>query len=208
MISISEKSTRASAYQARVQQRREELISTLSIILSGRRYFTWEVGCGHGHFLTAYAQAHPDKLCVGIDIMGDRIARAGRKRDRAKLQNLFFLHAEGRLFLETLPAGVEIAETFILFPDPWPKVRHHKHRILSAEFLRGAAARSASDARLCFRTDYSPYFEDTCRTLSHSPDWLASSEAWPFEYHTVFQGRAHVFHSWIARRRSASKPQA
>jgi tRNA (guanine-N7-)-methyltransferase len=184
----------------RMARRRGALRIQLEQIFSGPGRFTWELGCGHGHFLTAYAAAHPAELCVGIDIMSDRIARAERKRERSRLGNLFFLRADARLFLEALPPGVLFSELFILFPDPWPKARHHKHRIIQPDFLSEAARHSTPDSRLCFRTDYKPYFEDARLIFEQHPDWQLAVESWPFEYDTVFQARAIEHQSLIARR--------
>src|SRR5262245_43950444 len=89
-------------HRERIEGRRRHLRAELADILHPPCEFAWEIGCGHGHFLTAYALEHSDTVCIGIDIMGERIQRALRKRDRARLSNLFFLHAEARLFLETL----------------------------------------------------------------------------------------------------------
>ncbi len=169
--------------------------------------FTWEIGCGHGHFLTAYAQAHPKETCIGVDIVSDRIERAVRKRDRAKLANLHFLHADARLFLEQLPADVTFQRLFVLFPDPWPKLRHHKHRIMQPEFLTEAASHAAPGARLYFRTDFRPYYDDTKLVFAEHPRWEVmvddtkpGTERWPFEFETVFQSRAaEGYHSLIAR---------
>jgi tRNA (guanine-N7-)-methyltransferase len=179
--------------------RRTELRGQLDSIFSSCREFTWELGCGHGHFLTALAQAHRDKRCIGVDIESDRIARALRKRDRAQLENLFFLRAEARLFLDCLPDGAAFSDLFILFPDPWPKLRHHKHRIIQPEFLSVAAARAAETARLCFRTDSAPYFEQAQRVVRGHPRWAIVDEEWPFEFNTVFQNRASHYQSFIAR---------
>jgi tRNA (guanine-N7-)-methyltransferase len=187
-------------HQIRLQQRGNALRTQLSRILPVSAQFTWEIGCGHGHFLTAYAQGNPEKFCLGIDIASERIERALRKRDRAKLHNLHFIQAEGQLFLETLPAGVLASEMFILFPDPWPKLRHHKHRIIRPTFLTAAANRMAPNGKLCFRTDYEPYFEDACRIVADHPHWTLTRESWPFEFTTVFQSRAPSYQSLIARR--------
>ena len=195
-----------SGYLAELQRRRDILFVQLDAILSNACSFTWELGCGHGHFLAAYAHAHPQKLCIGIDTVGERIARAVRKRDRAKLGNLFFLHAEARLFLDTLPAGSGISEMFILFPDPWPKLRHHKHRILQSDFLAAAAGRATADSRLYFRTDFPSYYQQAERLLANDPGWDLSDEAWPFEYCSVFQSRALNYQSLVACRTSQSRP--
>jgi tRNA (guanine-N7-)-methyltransferase len=163
---------------------------------------TWEVGSGHGHFLNAYAATHPGKLCIGVDIETNRIVRAEKKRDRAQLTNLHFIHAEARLFLEALPADTRIAETFILFPDPWPKLRHHKHRILQPAFLTRLAAHAADAASLYFRTDHHPYYLEARATLAAASEWqLVENVVWPFEHATVFQARADRHDSLIARKR-------
>ena len=70
---------------------------TLATALAGRMGITFELGCGHGHWLAAYAAAHPQEFCVGIDLIADRIDRAGRKTGRAKLDNIAWLQAEASL---------------------------------------------------------------------------------------------------------------
>ena len=181
-------------------QRRTELEEHWGHISGVYANVVWEVGSGHGHFLAAYAQAHSDKLCLGIDIASDRISRALRKRDRARLKNLHFIRAEARFFLDALPGGIKLSEIFILFPDPWPKLRHRKHRILQPDFLRAAAARAGDDCRLYFRTDYRPYFEDAQQVIQKHADWKLVDEPWPFEFASVFQTRASEYQSLIAQR--------
>ena len=189
--------------QAITESRLAELRERLVPLLATRLPITLEVGSGHGHFLTAYAQAHPEKFCIGIDLLPDRLARSERKSTRAGLPNIAWLRADVNLFLDALPADTRLAEIFILFSDPWPKRRHWKNRVLQPEFLTALAARAGEGARLCFRTDHAPYFAQAhAFTVAH-PDWtLAPDEPWPFERATVFQQRAADGHqSYIARRR-------
>lgn len=188
-------------YRALIAERRRILTDQLAGILPGPRQFTWELGSGHGHFLTAYAQAHPQELCIGVDIIGERVERALRKRDRAKLGNLAFFHTEGRLFLETLPDHARARRVFILFPDPWPKARHHKHRIIQPRFLDQLATRSTEDCRLYFRTDFEAYYDEARATIACHRDWEVIDALWPFEFVSVFQSRAAGHRSLIARRR-------
>ncbi len=191
-------------YQSLITERRDRLGEELARILSADAPFLWEVGSGHGHFLTAYAAAHLSKTCIGIDLVGERIERATRKRDRAKLPNLHFIRAEARVFLQALPPGLQISELFVLFPDPWPKSRHHKHRVLQPEFLSAVASRAAAGCRLYFRTDHRPYFADATATVRDSVHWELVEEPWPFEFETVFQQRAESHDSLVARLRPAS----
>lgn len=193
---------RTAAYRALIEQRRGDIRSFLEQRLPAGAGIVWEVGCGHGHFLTAYATAHPESQCVGIDISSDRIERAERKRARSGLPNLHFLQAEARLFLEEMPPGLAFATIFILFPDPWPKLRHQKHRIFQPRFLRDTAARAMPSCRLYFRTDYRPYFAEAAAILATDPSWCPAEEAWPFDFETVFQQRAVDHYSLIARRRT------
>ena len=189
-------------YREEIERRRNALHSQMAEIFARTTTFVMEVGCGHGHFLTAYAQAHPEQLCIGIDLVGERVERALRKRDRAKLENLFFIRAEARLFLETLPTSATFSQLFILFPDPWPKLRHQKHRIIQPEFLSAAAQRTIENGRLYFRTDSSMYLDYARRIMTQHPAWRLSDDVWPFEFCTVFQSRATSFDSLIARRLS------
>lgn len=188
----------AEGYKLLIQERRSALADQLSRILGDCDRFVCEVGSGHGHFLAAYAQQHPDELCVGVDIIGERVERATRKRDRANLSRLHFLHAEAGLFLETVPPAVLITKVFILFPDPWPKSRHHKHRVIQPGFLSQLRSRVRSNADLFFRTDHRPYFEQALATVTRHPDWRVSEAAWPFEHESVFQQRAEKHYSFSA----------
>jgi tRNA (guanine-N7-)-methyltransferase len=135
---------------------------------------------------------------VGVDIIGERIIRAIRKRDRARLKHVHFFHAEARLFLEALPASVRICKVFVLFPDPWPKTRHHKHRILQPEFLALLRSHVTDNAELFFRTDHHSYFENAVASVRADPKWKLTDASWPFEHETVFQKRAAIYHSFSA----------
>lgn len=189
--------------QAVRSARQEELRAQIERTLSAwPDAFTLEIGCGHGHFLAAYAAAHPAEHCLGIDIILDRLDRAARKVQRAGTPQAAFLRAEARLFLETLPERFRLQRIFVLFPDPWPKRRHHKNRLMSSDFLHQLALRATPGARLCFRTDHEPYFAEVAGTLQSHPDWALREEPWPFEQITVFQSRAPAFQSCIAARRT------
>lgn len=191
-------------FAAVLDERRRDLHQRLERILEAPRPFLWEIGAGHGHFLTAYGAAHPAKLCLGVDLVSERVDRATRKRDRAQLKNVHFLRAEARLFLQALPPGAQIAEVFILFPDPWPKLRHHKHRVLQPRFLAELAGHATRDCRLYFRTDHREYFDRARDAVRESVHWKLLEAPWPFEYETVFQRRAKQHDSFIAELRPAS----
>jgi len=197
-MTIVEDSALSAEYAAVLDQRRQDLRQTCAQVLKGSVPFVWEVGSGHGHFLTAYAQAHPDELCLGIDIILERIARAERKRGRARLGNLHFIRADALDFLAVLPPQARFSAIYILFPDPWPKRRHHKNRLLQSSFMEKMTERAGEGARLYFRTDYEPYFREARAVIAGDPAWRLIEEPWPFESATVFQSRAKLHHSLVA----------
>jgi tRNA (guanine-N7-)-methyltransferase len=183
-------------------QRREALRAEVAAIPGIHGPIVWEVGCGHGHFLAGYAEAHKELPCIGVDIKLERVDRGERKRARAGLGHLHFLQAEASLFLEVLPEATRLASVFVLFPDPWPKKRHHKNRILQSDFMSALARRAEPGATFQFRTDHQPYFEDASAMVAGHPAWaLRTDVPWPFELPTVFQQRAASFQSLIAVRR-------
>lgn len=158
-----------------------------------------EVGCGNGHFLTAYAAAHPDQRCVGIDLRLERIEKARRKQRRAGLGNLHFLRAEALDFLRELPPEITLSDVYMLFPDPWPKKRHQKNRLLKPAFLDALAARAGQGSRLFFRTDFKPYYVEAAATIAAHPRWHELPPGpLAFEHPTIFQSRAAVYFSVAA----------
>ncbi len=190
------------AYEDALEARRQALKKRLAERFPVTDPVVLELGSGHGHFLTAYAAAHPEEFCAGIDRIGDRVRRALKKRDRHGLENLDFIQCELDDFLACLPDGVRFRRIFALFPDPWPKRRHHKNRMISTGLLDALAERAVPGAEFCFRTDYRPYFDEAEARAGEHPAWAPAPESdWPFEAVTVFQQRAETYFSLVARRR-------
>jgi tRNA (guanine-N7-)-methyltransferase len=195
---------RMEAHWRKVATRRAVLAGLLVEVARGLTHAprrVLEVGCGHGHFLTAYAAAHPEDACVGLDYCNERIRRALRKREAARAANLFFVRTEAVEFLETLPTGIDFHRVYVLFPDPWPKKRHAKNRLMSPAFLERLAGRVVAGGELFFRTDAAAYFEQAREVLGASPSWrLRPAGPWPFDRPTVFQMKAPVHESLAAVR--------
>ena len=162
---------------------------------------TLEIGCGHGHWLTAYSESMPEETCIGIDLNTKRIEKARSKREKRGLPLLFFFKAEAMEFLEHLPETLRLRRTVLLFPDPWPKKRHHKRRLIRQPFLDLLASRSIPKAELCFRTDHEGYFDWTVKHINEIECWNIQSEvAWPFEHETFFQKILPEHQSFLAVR--------
>jgi tRNA (guanine-N7-)-methyltransferase len=194
-----ENPVRTSAYVSKIADRQASLRAQTAVDLHEIDTCVLEIGCGHGHFLTDYAAAHPAKVCVGLDIISERITRANRKKNRARLANVHFIHASAEDFLATMPSQLRFSEIFVLFPDPWPKRRHHKNRLMQSDFLATIAPRAGEGARLYFRTDDADYFAAADLVLKTHPAWELTTDSWAFEYETVFQRRAPSYQSLVAK---------
>ncbi|MCH6257673.1 tRNA (guanosine(46)-N7)-methyltransferase TrmB [Puniceicoccaceae bacterium K14] len=185
----------------RVNQRKEELKGKLEKELSGFSEISLEIGCGHGHWLVDYAAANQEKFCLGIDMMGSRIRRCIKKQERSGLPNVRFVQGEAFEVLETLPEKIKLEEVFILFPDPWPKKRHWKNRIINPKFLSQLATFCQQGVITHFRTDVEDYYNWAIEVVGGHPNWEITTDIeWPFERATVFQERSESYHSLIFRR--------
>lgn len=162
---------------------------------------TLEIGCGHGHYLTAFAQAHPEEACLGVDLVTRRIEKARAKCEKRQLGNVHFLKADAWESVEALPATMSLKRIFILYPDPWPKNRHEKNRLLQHSLLDLLASRAAAGAHLHFRTDHVGLSDWAFEQLESHPLWEVDAEAvWPFESGSFFQDLLGTYRSVTAVR--------
>lgn len=167
-----------------------QLAARLQTEIAGHPTLTFELGCGHGHWLAAYSVAHPAEFCVGIDLITLRVQKSLRKQSKRALENVLFLKAEATEFLDALPADTTLGKIFILYPDPWPKKKHYKNRFICPENLSRLAAHSSVGTRLHFRTDDAAYFQWTTEHLQAHPQWaIVPDTIWPFEQLTFFEER-------------------
>ena len=160
-----------------------------------------ELGCGHGHFRAAYAAENPDEDCMGVDWMRKRLDKALNKKEKGRLGNLELVKAEAVEFLNVVPDGVWFEKIFVLFPDPWPKARHAKKRLIRDSFLDELATRTRPGIRLYFRSDDESYVYWTKEHLLRHDQWRVDSEAsWPFRTETFFQSLMESYSSLVAIR--------
>ena len=80
---------------------------------------TLEIGCGKGHYLSSYAAANPSELCVGIDLISERLRDAARRARNKNASNAHFLKAEALEFLDALPQGTRLEKIFIFVVYSW-----------------------------------------------------------------------------------------
>ena len=149
--------------------------------------FNLEIGSGHGHWLTSYASNTPSEVFVGIDLISKRVEKSETKKKNHKLKNVFFIKAEVTEFLQALPECLKINSSFIMFPDPWPKKRHSKNRIIQYDFLTSLSQISTGTSKLYFRTDDKLYFDWTTSIIKNHTKWELCLTEWPHESNSFFQ---------------------
>ena len=122
------------------------------------RPFEVEVGCGRGRFLTGRAAANPECVFLGIERMLERVRTFDRKTQRMGLDNAHVVRLEALYtFWYLLPAH-HARTVYVFFPDPWPKRKHHSHRLFGPLFLSALWKRLEVGGRIEFATDHEEYF--------------------------------------------------
>jgi tRNA (guanine-N7-)-methyltransferase len=136
---------------------------------------TWlEIGFGGGEHLAEQAARHPDVRLIGAEPFVNGVASALRHIDERGLSNVRLHQGDARDVLTALP-DASLARIFILFPDPWPKARHHKRRLIQPETVAELARVLKIGGRLRFATDWADYANRALETFLASPHlrWTA-----------------------------------
>lgn len=116
-----------------------------------------DLGCGDGSFLAALAARHPEQNFLGIERLLGRIRSSTHKA--RNLENVRVLRLETSYAVQYLLPHESVRMFHLLFPDPWPKRRHQRRRVVTNEFLEAIAAALAPDGEFRFVTDQRDYFE-------------------------------------------------
>lgn len=130
-----------------------------------------EIGFGMGHSLLAQAEAQPEMNFLGIEVHQAGIGSVVSGIQAKQLTNIRLIDHDA---VEILKAGVHDASLHgvqIFFPDPWPKKRHHKRRLVQASFVQLLRAKLQTGGFIHCATDWQPYAEDMLATLQQAT-WL------------------------------------
>ena len=115
-----------------------------------------DLGCGDGSFLCSLAQGMPNKNFLGIERLLNRVRASARKA--ATLDNVRLLRVESSYAVRYLLPAESVERFYLLFPDPWPKRRHHRRRIVTLDFLSSIHAALQKNGSIYIATDYVDYF--------------------------------------------------
>ena len=128
-----------------------------------------ELGSGDGSFLANYATLHPERNFLGVERLLGRLRKLDRKARRAGLSNLRGVRIESAYFLEYLLPHHSTLALHIYFPDPWPKRKHRRHRLLNERFPTLARQALAPGGVIHLRSDDEDYFAQMRSVFDASP---------------------------------------
>jgi tRNA (guanine-N7-)-methyltransferase len=128
-----------------------------------------EIGCGMGETTAAIASAHPDVDYLGIEVHGPGVGAILNRIARHDLRNLRVVQHDAVEVVDAMIPEDSLAGVHVYFPDPWPKKRHHKRRLLKSAFVHALARRLAAGGYLHVATDWAPYAEEILATLKAEP---------------------------------------
>ena len=143
--------------------------ATSMALFGNDRPLELEIGSGKGSFLLAESGARPEVNFLGIEyarrywiFAADRLRRAGRENARVVL-------AEASAFVHDFVESQSLSAIHVYFPDPWPKTRHHRRRLLQPAFLEELVSTLKPGGRLSIATDHGEYFEKIAAAVKRSP---------------------------------------
>ena len=156
-----------------------------------------EIGFGNGEALAWSSAQDTARDFIGVEVHGPGVGRllnALAERDATNVR--VYRHDAVEVLTQDLAPGT-LSEVRIWFPDPWPKKRHHKRRLIQPDFVALLATRVAAGGLLHLATDWQPYAEHMLAVLEAAPDWRNAAEsgayadqpAWRMETHFERRGR-------------------
>jgi len=128
-----------------------------------------EIGCGMGETTAAIAHANPRNNYLGIEVHSPGVGSLLKLIEEKQLANLRIIQHDAVDVVEHMLAPACLAGIHIFFPDPWPKKRHHKRRLIQPPFVQLAASRLIPGGYIHLATDWQDYAEQMLEVLSNEP---------------------------------------
>lgn len=135
-----------------------------------------EIGFGNGDSLAELAHRHPDIDYLGIEVHEPGIGHVLLLAEHFGLKNLKILRADAMEILAQLPPA-QLAAVNLFFPDPWPKKRHHKRRLVQPVFLQQIARVLAPGGLFHFASDWLDYVDHVIEVTQETPDFVRIGES-------------------------------
>ncbi len=137
-----------------------------------------EIGCGMGETTVSIAAAHPQTDYLAIEVHSPGVGSLLKLISEAGLTNVRVIQHDAVEVLRDMLRPDSLSGCHIFFPDPWPKKRHHKRRLIQPAFLSLLAGRMQAGAYLHAATDWEDYAQHILAVLSASPDFRNTAEGY------------------------------
>jgi tRNA (guanine-N7-)-methyltransferase len=128
-----------------------------------------EIGSGKGGFLLERAKTHPDRGFLGLEWANQFFKFTADRMARWEMTNVRLMRADGGHLVTHHVLGESISLLHIYHPDPWPKNRHHKKRLIQPEFVKAVAYILVPGGRMAIQTDHADYFEQIQQVVGQEP---------------------------------------
>lgn len=159
---------------------------------------TLEIGYGGGEHLARKARENPGTGYIGCEVFSGGIAKLLQHIDEQQLENVRVFTDDALKLLVKLPAA-SIDEAYLLYPDPWPKTRHHKRRFVSPTTLAELARVIRPGGTFFFASDIEDYADWTLAHIVREPEFTFAPDA-PASWHTPYPGWQPTRYEQKARR--------
>jgi tRNA (guanine-N7-)-methyltransferase len=140
-----------------------------SLVFGNDNPLALEIGCGVGDFVVQMATLHPECNFVAVDYYNRGCLKTARRIDKAGVENVRVIRDEIRAVMSRCIPRSALRMAIINCPDPWPKKRHRKRRLVQAEFVEYLAGFMRPGADFFFATDFDDYAEDVARMMPCMP---------------------------------------
>jgi len=160
------------------------ILSKEEIFPDGSRPLEVDLGCGDGTFLVDLAAENPGRDFLGVERLMGRVRKVCRKARRRGLANVKVLRLESAYTVGWLLPEGGVARAHLLCPDPWPKKKHHRRRLVDGGFVKGLHRVLEPGGEFLFKSDHAEYFEESVAQvretgLLEEVEWSADAFFYP-----------------------------
>ena len=160
-----------------------------------------EIGFGRADLILELAAAQPERRFLGVEVSRKRVEKSARRVAARALSNVKLVHAPAEYLLARVLPEASVSECWVNCPDPWPKKRHHRRRLVNGEFALRVAQVLEPEAVLHISTDHAEYAEWIHEVMSKAPDLRNLHAPAPFSTQPPARPETAYEAEWIAEGR-------
>ncbi len=150
-------------------------------IFGNDRPIVLEYCSGNGQWICEKAKLYPEINWVAVEMRFDRSRKTWLRLHRENLSNLFIVCGEASVATRYYFPKESVSKIFVNFPDPWPKPRHAKNRLIQVSFLNEVSLVAQEGCEATFVTDDAAYAMQMVAELAKSPVWVRSEKIWDLD---------------------------